>query len=73
MRVAGAGRFKRLPGTGTVYTNTNYQHANPETIVGHTTLSTRASLAVHGMIGRTWFDSEDFQNIAPQIVVDEGR
>jgi len=43
---------------GTVYTNAQYQHANTETIVGHTTLATGAFPSQHGMIGNVWFDRE---------------
>ncbi|MGI9244902.1 MAG: alkaline phosphatase family protein [Verrucomicrobiales bacterium] len=48
--------FERLMGGGAVFENANYQHANTETIVGHTTLATGATPAVHGMIGNAWFD-----------------
>lgn len=48
--------FKRLLTRGVVYTNAHYQHANTETIVGHTTLATGASPAMHGMIGNAWLD-----------------
>ena len=50
--------FRYLMQTGTVYTNAQYQHANTETIVGHTTLATGTSPAQHGMIGNVWFDRE---------------
>lgn len=54
----GTGGFRYLLDEGTVYTNAHYQHANTETIVGHTTLATGASPAEHGMIGNAWFDRE---------------
>lgn len=50
--------FKSLLNNGTVFTNAHYQHANTETIVGHTTLATGAFPSDHGMIGNVWFDSE---------------
>jgi predicted AlkP superfamily pyrophosphatase or phosphodiesterase len=50
--------FRYLTQTGTVYTNAQYQHANTETIVGHTTLATGTFPAQHGMIGNVWFDRE---------------
>ena len=50
--------FRYLMQTGTVYTNAQYQHANTETIVGHTTLATGTFPAQHGMIGNVWFDRE---------------
>jgi len=54
----GEGGFRRLLEQGTVYANAHYQHANTETIVGHTTLATGAFPAQHGMIGNVWFDRE---------------
>ena len=54
----GKNGFKYLMKKGTVYTNAQYQHANTETIVGHTTLSTGAFPSQHGMIGNVWFDQE---------------
>jgi predicted AlkP superfamily pyrophosphatase or phosphodiesterase len=50
--------FRYLMQNGTVYTNAQYQHANTETIVGHTTLATGTFPAQHGMIGNVWFDRE---------------
>jgi predicted AlkP superfamily pyrophosphatase or phosphodiesterase len=50
--------FKYLMQTGTVYTNAQYQHANTETIVGHTTLATGTFPSQHGMIGNVWFDRD---------------
>ena len=52
----GEGGFRTLVDRGTVYANAHYQHANTETIVGHTTLATGASPSEHGMIGNAWFD-----------------
>ena len=52
------GGFRYLLEKGTVYTNAHYQHANTETIVGHTTLATGAFPSEHGMIGNVWFDRE---------------
>ncbi len=54
----GEGGFRYLLDRGAVYTNAHYQHANTETIVGHTTLATGAFPADHGMIGNVWFDRE---------------
>ncbi|MFC1827157.1 alkaline phosphatase family protein [Thermodesulfobacteriota bacterium] len=50
--------FRYLLEKGTVYTNVQYQHANTETIVGHTTLATGTYPSQHGMIGNVWFDRE---------------
>lgn len=54
----GEGGFNYLLNKGTVYSNAHYQHANTETIVGHTTLATGAHPAVHGMVGNVWFDNK---------------
>jgi predicted AlkP superfamily pyrophosphatase or phosphodiesterase len=51
--------FRYFLEKGTVYTNAHYQHANTETIVGHTTLATGAFPSTHGMVGNVWFDREE--------------
>jgi hypothetical protein len=48
--------FRYLWEMGTVYTDAHHNHANTETIVGHATLATGATPAVHGMIGNVWYD-----------------
>ena len=50
--------FRYLLNNGIVYTNAHYQHANTETIVGHTTLATGTFPSEHGMVGNVWFDPE---------------
>jgi predicted AlkP superfamily pyrophosphatase or phosphodiesterase len=55
----GEGGFIRLLGNGVVYTNAQYAHANTETIVGHSTLSTGAHPSEHGMVGNVWYDREN--------------
>jgi len=52
----GDGGLKYLLDSGTVYTNAHHQHANTETIVGHTTLATGADPSRHGMVGNVWLD-----------------
>jgi len=52
----GEGGFRYLFEQGIVYRNAHHAHANTETIVGHTTLSTGAHPAAHGMVGNVWFD-----------------
>ena len=52
----GQGGFRYFWEQGVVYTDAHHNHANNETIVGHATLATGATPAVHGMIGNTWFD-----------------
>ena len=54
----GEGGFRYLKQNGTVFANAHYQHANTETIVGHSTLATGAQPSVHGMTGNVWFDAE---------------
>jgi predicted AlkP superfamily pyrophosphatase or phosphodiesterase len=54
----GKGGFRFLMEKGVYYTNAHYQHANTETIVGHTTLATGTFPSQHGMIGNVWFDRE---------------
>ena len=52
----GDGGFRWLYANGAVFHNAHHQHANTETIVGHTTLATGAQPSGHGMIGNVWFD-----------------
>jgi hypothetical protein len=54
----GKGGFQYLLNKGVVYGNAHYLHANTETIVGHTTLATGATPAVHGMIGNVWYHAD---------------
>jgi len=55
------GGFRYFFENGVWFTNAHYQHANTETIVGHTTLATGAQPAEHGMIGNIWLDRESGQ------------
>jgi hypothetical protein len=59
----GKGGFRYLADRGIWYTNANYQHANTETIVGHTSLATGTIPAIHGMVGNTWFDRASQQQV----------
>lgn len=54
----GEGGFRYLMEQGIHYTDAHYQHANTETIVGHTSLATGTVPAAHGMVGNVWFDRE---------------
>jgi len=56
--VLGKGGFRYLLEQGVHYTNAHYQHANTETIVGHTSLATGTVPAAHGMVANVWFDRE---------------
>ena len=56
--VLGKGGFRYLLEEGIHYTNAHYQHANTETIVGHTSLATGSVPAAHGMVANVWFDRE---------------
>ncbi|MBW1790514.1 MAG: alkaline phosphatase family protein [Deltaproteobacteria bacterium] len=57
---AGFGKdgFRYLMEKGAYFTNAHYQHANTETIVGHTTLATGTFPSMHGMVGNVWFDRD---------------
>jgi len=57
----GSGGFRYLAEKGTVYRNAHHRHANTETIVGHTTISTGADPSAHGMIGNVWLDRSSGQ------------
>ncbi len=59
--VLGQGGFRYLMEQGIHYTNAHYQHANTETIVGHTSLATGTVPAAHGMVANVWFDREQGQ------------
>jgi predicted AlkP superfamily pyrophosphatase or phosphodiesterase len=50
--------FRWLFQKGIHYTDAHYLHANTETIVGHSSLSTGTVPAAHGMIGNIWFDRD---------------
>jgi hypothetical protein len=56
--VLGEGGFRYLMEQGVWYANAHYEHANTETIVGHTSLATGTVPAAHGMVGNVWFDRE---------------
>ncbi|MCB1773058.1 MAG: alkaline phosphatase family protein [Gammaproteobacteria bacterium] len=56
--VLGDGGFEYLAMHGIDFANAHYQHANTETIVGHTSLATGAVPAAHGMVANVWFDRE---------------
>ena len=56
--VLGEGGFRYLLDEGVNYTDAHYQHANTETIVGHTSLATGTVPAAHGMVANVWFDRE---------------
>lgn len=49
--------FRLLIKSGVYYSNAHYQHANTETIVGHTTLATGTTPSNHGMVGNVWYDN----------------
>jgi predicted AlkP superfamily pyrophosphatase or phosphodiesterase len=57
-KVLGEGGFRYLLDNGINYNNAHYQHANTETIVGHTSLATGAAPAAHGMVANVWFDRD---------------
>lgn len=51
----GPGGFRYLMERGVWYTAARHPHSHTETVVGHTTVSTGAFPAAHGMIGNSWF------------------
>lgn len=54
----GKNGFRYLWEQGVVYKNAHHQHANTETIVGHTTLATGTHPSIHGMVANLWFDRQ---------------
>ena len=54
----GSGGFRYLLENGITFSDAHYLHANTETIVGHTTLATGATPAVHGMVGNVWYHAD---------------
>ncbi len=54
----GEGGFNALLNNGLHYANAHHRHANNETIVGHTTLSTGTDPGIHGMVANLWFDRD---------------
>ncbi|WP_108838632.1 alkaline phosphatase family protein [Tateyamaria sp. Alg231-49] len=54
----GDGGFNRLLKSGVHFANAHHRHANTETIVGHTTLSTGTDPGIHGMVANLWFDRD---------------
>jgi predicted AlkP superfamily pyrophosphatase or phosphodiesterase len=54
----GEGGFNYLLNNGLHYANAHHRHANNETIVGHTTLSTGTDPGIHGMVANLWFDRD---------------
>jgi hypothetical protein len=52
----GNGGFRYLFSNGVHYSNAHYEHGNTETIVGHSSLATGTTPALHGMVGNVWFD-----------------
>jgi len=55
------GGFNYLLENGAVFSNAHYQHANTETIVGHTILATGAFPSENGMTGNVWYDRKEKQ------------
>lgn len=54
----GEGGFNYLIENGAYFANAHHRHANTETIVGHTTLSTGTDPGIHGMVANLWFDQD---------------
>lgn len=66
----GEGGFRLLMERGVVFANAHHDHANTETIVGHTTLATGSHPSTHGMIGNLWLDRDSG---GAQYNVEDGR
>ena len=64
----GDGGFKYLEANGITYTDALHQHANTETIVGHTTLATGADPGTHGMVSNVWLDRQTGLHGLPVLV-----
>lgn len=63
----GEGGFRYLMEGGTWYTAARHPHSHTETVVGHTTVSTGAYPAAHGMIGNSWFQRSETEPPAPSV------
>ncbi len=50
------GGLKRLLGHGAVFTNAFLDHFPTVTAIGHATILTGATPAVHGIVGNSWYD-----------------
>ena len=57
------GGLKRLLTEGAWFRLAAYPYAATETCVGHSTISTGAFPASHGMVGNTWWDREQQKNV----------
>ena len=57
------GGLKRLVDEGAWFHEAAYPYASTETCVGHTTISTGAFPATHGMIGNEWWDREQQKEV----------
>lgn len=56
LNTMGNGGFRFLIAEGVHYSNANYTHASTETVVGHSSLATGTTPALHGMVGNVWHD-----------------
>ncbi len=54
------GGFNRLMKKGVWYIDAEHRHANTETVVGHTTISTGTDPSVHGMVANNYRDNRLF-------------
>jgi predicted AlkP superfamily pyrophosphatase or phosphodiesterase len=58
------GGLKRLIDEGAWFHEAAYPYAATETCVGHSTISTGAFPAAHGMVGNEWWDREEQKSVA---------
>ena len=70
-RAEWTGGLKRLVEEGAWFRNAAYPYAATETCVGHSTISTGAFPATHGMVANAWWDRESQKMVActsdPQV------
>lgn len=57
------GGFNYLLNNGKVFTDAHFIHAITKTAPGHSTLSTGATPALHGVINNDWFDKEKHREV----------
>ncbi|MEX2593740.1 MAG: alkaline phosphatase PafA [Anditalea sp.] len=55
--------FKKLVGEGYVMANTHYNYAPTYTGVGHATVFTGTSPAIHGIAGNNWYSKEEKRSV----------
>lgn len=57
------GGFRRLLGSGAVFTSARYEHFPTVTAIGHSTILTGATPSISGIVGNDWYDREEGRNV----------